>query len=219
MVMPHEVTVPHTRAPQLGMQASGPASTVASDWRRVPSRSAASTLASGGSGASTVASTLASGGSGASGTPASGGSGASGTPASAGQVPQLMVMQPSSCMPHLPAQGLLAGVQPQTPVTPPPPQLSRGFSHAGQVTMVPQLLVLVPQPPFAQVSSRVSGTQALHCPVSALQPWAQPVPVFHWPFAWQVCAVSPLQRLSFGTQLPPHCPVAATQTNGQVISS
>jgi hypothetical protein len=67
-----------------------------------------------------------------------------------------------------------SGLQPQIPATPPPPQVSPALApptlHDGQVTSLPQLFFLGPQPPPAHVVTSASSTHGLQVPLVSSQP-------------------------------------------------
>jgi hypothetical protein len=103
-------------------------------------------------------------------------------------------------------------VHPQTPVTPPPPQLwpvpAQVVKHC---TMRPQLFAVGPHLPPPHVVVMGSSVHVLQSPEAIAQPYWHGVSEPHWPFAPHVCAVVLLHRCVPGTQTPPHLPVAASQ--------
>ena len=117
--------------------------------------------------------------------------------------------------PHLaPAQVVATdcGVHPQTPVTPPPPQVCpMPAQEVEHCTVCAQLFVVGPHLPFAHVVAIASSVHALQRPVPTEHPYWHGVSEPHWPLLPHVCALDPLQRCVLGTHTPPHLPVAVSQ--------
>jgi hypothetical protein len=117
--------------------------------------------------------------------------------------------------PHLaPAQVVPTGcgVHPQTPLTPPPPQLCPMPAHVVEhCTTCAQLFVVGPHLPLEHVVAIASSVHVLQRPVPVAHPYWQGMSEPHWPSVPHVCALDPLQRCVPGTHTPPHLPVAASQ--------
>src|SRR6266404_9587304 len=116
--------------------------------------------------------------------------------------------------PHLAPAHVVAtgsGVHPQTPVTPPPPQLfpipAQEVEHC---TTCAQLFVVGPHLPFAHVVAIASSVHVLQSPVAVAHPYWHGRSEPHSPSVPHVCA-DPLHRCVPGTHTPPHLPVAVSQ--------
>jgi hypothetical protein len=130
--------------------------------------------------------------------------------------PQLFVTLPHLPFWHVTVDG--CGMHPQTPLTPPPPQVCPVPEHVVEhCTVWPQLFTVGPHLPEAHVVAMGSSVHVLQRPVAVAQPKGHGVSDPQSPVAPQVCAVELLHLCAFGTQTPPHFPVEATQMFMQVV--